>query len=206
MLKFKSSSIIISARRIEPVITIKPLFFRAHLLDLSIASENSTVLVFFKILSPIFLEIEGVIEEELYYIDSFDLYCETNLNCQKRLIDMIYLTNLFSNYVKVERNIDVSNPKKESLVISSKLQELLLNSDIEGLENLEAQLTSLESSSHNSITSVSENSEDIEFKEIFIDLNQFNLLLTEHLKFFVEFIKLLHDLLIKNKPIDKLKK
>ena len=155
---------------------------------------------------PIFLEIEGVIEEELYYIDSFDLYCETNLNCQKRLIDMIYLTNLFSNYVKVERNIDVSNPKKESLVISSKLQELLLNSDIEGLENLEAQLTSLESSSHNSITSVFENSEDIEFKEIFIDLNQFNLLLTEHLKFFVEFIKLLHDLLIKNKPIDKLKK
>ena len=59
MLKFKSSSIIISARRIEPVITIKPLFFRAHLLDLSIASENSAVSVFFKILSPIFLEIEA---------------------------------------------------------------------------------------------------------------------------------------------------
>mgnify|MGYP001213908615 CR=1 FL=1 len=152
---------------------------------------------------PIYLEIEGVIEDEVYYIDSFDLYCETNLNCQKRLIDMIYVSNLFSKYIKVERNIDVANPKKETLIISSKLQEAMLNSDI---ETLETQLDTIETEFNKNLTSTLDIDSAVELKEIFIEIDQFNLLLQEHLKYFVEFIKVCHDMLIKNTPINKIKK
>ena len=152
---------------------------------------------------PIYLEIEGLIEDDVYYIDSFDLYCETNLNCQKRLIDMIYVSNLFSKHIKVDRNIDVANPKKETLVIASKLQEAMVNSDI---QSLETQLDTIENVFNKNVNPTLEEDETIELKEIFIELDQFNFLLQEHLKYFVEFIRICHDMLIKNTPIDSIKK
>lgn len=152
---------------------------------------------------PIYLEIEGVIEDEMYYIDSFDLYCETNLNCQKRLIDMIYVSNLFSKFVKVDRNIDVANPKKETLVISSKLQESMIDSDI---DLLESELTAITNNLSEKSTSSQLIDEHIDFKEVFIEIDQFNFLLQEHLKYFVEFIRICHDMLIKNKPLNQIKK
>jgi hypothetical protein len=152
---------------------------------------------------PIYLEIEGLIEDDVYYIDSFDLYCETNISCQKRLIDMIYVSNLFSKHIKVDRNIDVANPKKETLVISSKLQEAMINSDI---ESIETHLDSIENAFNKNISSTLETEDSIEIKEVYIELDQFNFLLQEHLKYFVEFIKICHDMLIKNTPIDIIKK
>ena len=152
---------------------------------------------------PIYLEIEGVVEENMYYIDSFDLYCESNINCQKRLIDMIHISNLFSKFVKVERNINVANPKQEKLVISSRLQESMIDSNIDVLEN---ELKTITDDAESALSNVLTSDEEIDFKEVFIELDQFNTLLQEHLKYFVEFIKICHDMLIKNTPIDKIKK
>ena len=91
---------------------------------------------------PIYLEIEGMYENEnIYLIDAIDLYSETILNCQSRLTDIIYIANVFSHYISFERSIDVSNPKEESIIITSKIQEyLIIKSEAENINKLTSEL------------------------------------------------------------------
>ena len=76
---------------------------------------------------PIYLEIEGVVEEDSHFIDSIELYSESHINCQGRLKDIIYLTNMFSEYVSLDRVISIDNPEEETLIITSKIQDFLIN-------------------------------------------------------------------------------
>ena len=136
---------------------------------------------------PIYVEIEGIINNEnTYFIDSIDLYCETNINCQKRLADMIHVSHMFSKFVQVDRNINVANPKEETLFICSKLNEMLVQSFFTEDENTENSM------------------EDI-VRELVIDIKEFNELLSIHLKYFVQFIKVCNDMLINDKPLTEIK-
>ena len=57
---------------------------------------------------PIFLEIEGLLnDEESCYIDGIDLYAEANVNCQKRLSDIIYLSKMYAQHVSLERVLEL---------------------------------------------------------------------------------------------------
>ena len=139
---------------------------------------------------PIYLEIEGICEnKDSYLIDSIDLYSETSLNCQKRLTDIIYVTNLFNHYISFERTIDVSNPKEESIIITSKIQDyLIIKSETEKLESL----------TYNDLIEKNNN-------DLVMNLNQFKAALKIHLNYFVEFIKICHDILIEDIPLKTIK-
>ncbi|MBH37827.1 hypothetical protein CL658_02220 [bacterium] len=143
---------------------------------------------------PIYLEIEGMYEDEnIYLIESIDLYSETSINCQSRLTDIIYVTNLFNNFLSFERTIDVSTPKEESIIITSKIQDyLIIKSESDTLKSL------------NYSDSSNEEEED-DIKDIVINIDQFNNILRLHLRFFVEFIKICHDILIKDISLLKMK-
>ena len=143
---------------------------------------------------PIYLEIEGMYEDEnIYLIESIDLYSETSINCQSRLTDIIYVTNLFNNFLSFERTIDVSNPKEESIIITSKIQDyLIIKSESDTLKSL------------NYSDSSNEEEED-DIKDIVINIDQFNNILRLHLRFFVEFIKICHDILINDISLLKMK-
>jgi len=143
---------------------------------------------------PIYLEIEGVYENDSsFLIESIDLYSETEINCQNRLSDIIYLTNLFRNYVTFQRNIDLSNPKEESIIITSKIQDYLImkfeTEMIAGFDQEEQEAIDLEAF----------------IDDFIINVDEFNEALKIHLRFFVEFIKICHDILIKDISLAKLK-
>ncbi len=143
---------------------------------------------------PIYLEIEGVYEDDnAYIIESIDLYSETSINCQSRLTDIIYVTNLFRKYLSFERNIDISNPKEESIIITSKIQDfLIIKSDADILSPLNFEELAIEE-------------DEDELNELVIGVDQFNKILRVHLKYFVEFIKICHDILIKDLSLLSLK-
>jgi len=143
---------------------------------------------------PIYLEIEGVYDDDSsFLIESIDLYSETEINCQDRLSDIIYLTNLFRNYVTFQRNIDLSNPKEESIIITSKIQDYLIikfeTEMIAGFDKEEQEAIDLEAF----------------IDDFVINVDEFNDALKLHLRFFVEFIKICHDILIKDISLAKLK-
>ena len=126
---------------------------------------------------PIFLEIEGVKEnEENYFIDNIELYVEANINCQKRLTDIIFLGNLYKDIVLIERILDVAKPGDESLVITSKLQDNLLDLTL-----------------------------DVE-DGFFMDINDFTQMFGNKLTLFTHIINVLNALIIKDQTLDKIEK
>ncbi|RAP30816.1 hypothetical protein DID78_02050 [Candidatus Marinamargulisbacteria bacterium SCGC AG-343-D04] len=136
---------------------------------------------------PIYLEIEGVVEDDSHFIDSIELYCESHINCQGRLKDIIYLTNMFEDYISLDRVISIENPEEESLIITSKIQDFLINIAESSL-------------------SKRDDEDDDERSELFIELDIFNELLERYLKYFIDFIKFCDDLIIKNKSISHIEK
>ena len=124
---------------------------------------------------PIFLEIEGLLNgEESCYIDGIDLYAEAHINCQKRLSDIIYLSKMYSQHVSLERILDISNVGNESLVITSKIQDQLMELTIESEE------------------------------DNFIEMDIFNKILTNHLTMFCHIIQVLNDLIVKDLSLVKI--
>ena len=122
---------------------------------------------------PIFLEIEGLKDEENCFIDSIDLYAEANVNSQKKLSDIIFLSNLYQDYVYLERVLDVSRAGDESLMITSKIQEQLMELTIDNPE------------------------------DGFIELEVFIKILKNHLTIFCHIIQLLNEVIIKNVDLSK---
>ena len=124
---------------------------------------------------PIFLEIEGLLnDEESCYIDGIDLYAEANVNCQKRLSDIIYLSKMYAQHVSLERVLDISNVGNESLIITSKVQDQLMELTIESEE------------------------------DNFIEMDIFNKILSNHLTMFCHIIQVLNDLIIKDHSLAKI--
>jgi hypothetical protein len=122
---------------------------------------------------PIFLEIEGLKDDENCFIDSIDLYAEANVNSQKRLSDIIFLSNLYQDYVYLERVLDVSRAGDESLMITSKIQEQLMELTIDNPE------------------------------DGFIELEVFIKILKNHLTIFCHIIQVLNEVIIKNADLSK---
>mgnify|MGYP001261366363 FL=1 len=129
---------------------------------------------------PIFLEMEGMShDEESCYIDSIDVYAEANINSQKRLSDVIYVSKLYEQYIDLERVIDFSDVNNESIVITSKIQEYLLELSID---------------------------EDMEEDEMFMEIEVFNEILTKHLTMFCHIIQVLNDIIVKDIALEKIEK
>ena len=147
---------------------------------------------------PIYLEIEGIIDEDkTQFIDSIELYTESYLNCQERLTDIIYLTKRFQKYIDFERIIDVQNPKEQSIVITSKIQDFLINITEERLKE----------AAYNFDDNDEDDDDNLDnFAELSIEMSEFNQLLSQQLKYFVEFIRCCDDLIIKKKSLEHIEK
>jgi len=133
---------------------------------------------------PIFIEIEwyknaeGVLE-----LETLDIYAEANLSCQKRLTDVIYIANVYAKTVNLERVIQVTEGNHETIEIFSKIQEYLTE------ELIKTELEEfVEESVFQDITGT-------DIKTIF----------SYYLRSFINFIKLMDDILVKNKPLGNLK-
>jgi len=125
---------------------------------------------------PIYMEIEGYRDEDQNLnIDFVDLYTEGILNSNKRLSDLIYVSNLFSNYVIMERVIQINNPELESLVIFSNLNEIISS----GLISLDS-------------------NDDI------MDIPILKKAIQKSLRKFIDFIQIMNEILINNKPLNKI--
>ena len=70
---------------------------------------------------PIFIEIESTEYEEESILSNIELYSEININCQKYLSNMIYLSKIYNKTVSIDRLINIENAKHQTLTISSKL-------------------------------------------------------------------------------------
>jgi hypothetical protein len=106
-----------------------------HLLKPELIVENDTIQGFKsagKRLStlekfPIYVEIEGEIDPDngKKIIKNVDIYSEANLKCQDRLSDVIFLAKRFGDIAILDRIIRLSNTQIEYLVIFSKVQDVL---------------------------------------------------------------------------------
>lgn len=137
---------------------------------------------------PIYIEIEGAeLEDGEVYIENVDVYSEANLSCQHRLKDIIYLSKVFSDSVNMDRVFRLSSASDESLVVISRLSESIMS---------EFYRLSVE--------------DEIEGQDVAIltEKTGFDIESTMDHFFgrFVEFIKHLDDIIVKNKPLPDLKK
>lgn len=73
---------------------------------------------------PIYIEIEGVIEDDERFIDSIDIYTEAHVKCQSRISDVMYLARRYEKTCIIDRIIRLTDLKAEYLVIMSKIQEI----------------------------------------------------------------------------------
>ena len=86
---------------------------------------------------PIYIELEGLVQDENFcFVDCIDLYVEADVACQDRLNDIIYLSKIYDKYLRLERVMDVANFSAESLMITSKIQEQLLDTGLDELEGM----------------------------------------------------------------------
>jgi len=85
---------------------------------------------------PIFVEIEGLLEEDEKWIDSIDLYTEAQVKCQSRISDIMYLARRFEKTCVVDRIIRLTDLQSEYLVIMSKLQDIFPFDEDEDMEIL----------------------------------------------------------------------
>ncbi|MSR88740.1 MAG: hypothetical protein EXS67_03690 [Candidatus Margulisbacteria bacterium] len=118
---------------------------------------------------PIFLELDYDLDEEgQNYLNSLDLYSETTLKMGSYLRDVMQLSQLYNHTVYLERVKRLDDPTEESLIIYSRLNELVFDESIE---------------------------EDLE--EGFMTENEARVLVEEKISGFIAFLKLLDALLVK---------
>lgn len=133
---------------------------------------------------PIFIEVEWFREEDgTMTLENIDIFCEADLSCQPRLSDIIYVANVFSKTVSLERVIRVTEGNQETVAIFSRLPEYLTEELIKNeLEDYMDEELFMPASNEDKFSS-------------------FN----AYLKSFVNFIKTMDDILVKNKPLGSLK-
>jgi hypothetical protein len=128
---------------------------------------------------PIYLEIEyHQPEDEDKYLDNIDLYAEANVDFSDKLSDILYLANLYSRTIALEKISPLaSKDGKDSLMIYSKINDLFSEGYLE---------------------------QDIE--EGLLSPQEIESMIEVHLVSFVNFLKLLDDLLHKGKDIKQMDK
>lgn len=72
---------------------------------------------------PIYFEIEYTEEDGNKFIENVDLYSEVKLKCHRYLSDIIYLSNMYSKTINIDRVKRINDPSHESLILYSKLNE-----------------------------------------------------------------------------------
>ncbi len=130
---------------------------------------------------PIFVEIEYIIDEGEKFVEFIDLHAEALIKFKNRLKDLTYLANIYHRTIVVENIQTLTSPVEESLVIYSRLNEVLtelgFNQDDEN-DNPETEKEMSES--------------------------EFSLIVETYLVSFVNFLKAVDDVVVKGKKINKL--
>lgn len=124
---------------------------------------------------PIYLEVEMTKSPDgEELLESVDLYSETSHSCRNRLSDVIYLANVFEQTVILDRLRRVNDPAHETTIIYSRYNDLLME------DYLENELSN--STDHQELSA----------------------LFAMYFNSFTTFVKLLHDVIVREKPVDKL--
>ncbi len=128
---------------------------------------------------PVYLEIEyHQPEGEDKYVDNIDLYAEANVDFAEKLPDILYLANLYSRTIALEKVTPIgSKNQTESLMIYSKIDDIFSEGYLE---------------------------QDVE--EGLLSVQEIESMIEVHLISFVNFLKLLDDLLHKGKDVKQLDK
>jgi hypothetical protein len=129
---------------------------------------------------PIFVEIEYVVDEDEKFVEFIDLHSEALIKFKNRLKDLTYLANVYHRTVVVENIQTLTSPVEESLVIYSRLNEVLTEIEI----------------------SQSEANDDAPDKEM--SESEFSMIVETYLVSFVNFLKAVDDIVVKGKKINKL--
>lgn len=81
---------------------------------------------------PIYFEIEYAQDENQdKVIESFDLYAETQVKSSGKLADIGFLANLYSKTISVEHTHYLNVPGEESLLVYSKMMDIFSEEDFE---------------------------------------------------------------------------
>jgi hypothetical protein len=124
---------------------------------------------------PIFAELDYEEVEDGLYLNTADLYCETSQNVTTNLRQILKLGKMYGQTVYLERIRRLDDPTEESLIIYSKLSELISDESFE---------------------------EDL--AEGFITEQEVRDIIEEKVSGFVSFITLLDAVLLKNIPISQI--
>ncbi len=122
---------------------------------------------------PIYFECEYQKEDDELILETLELYAEAQLESDRRIRDIKYLANTYASTINVDIVQQINKPEHQSIVISSRLNDELLerfSSDDEGMNAIQEQ----------------------------------DLILLIEVSFlsFINFIKLLDDVLVKGKSLD----
>lgn len=132
---------------------------------------------------PIFVEIEYVIDEGEKFVEFIDLHAEALIKFKNRIKDLTYLANVYQRTVVVENIQTLTSPIEESLVIYSRLNEVLTEIGITQDQDDE--------------NTIPERSDEMSESE-------FSLIVETYLVSFVNFLKAVDDVVVKGKKINKL--
>lgn len=92
---------------------------------------------------PIYIEIEGVMEDDEKLIDSIDIYTEAHVKCQSRISDVMHLARRYDKSCVVDRIIRLTDLKSEYVVIMSKIQDIFPVDDDDESELLKQDIDTL---------------------------------------------------------------
>ena len=126
---------------------------------------------------PIFVEIEYIVDEGEKFVEFIDLHAEALIKFKNRIKDLTYLANVYHRTIVVENIQTLTSPVEESLVIYSRLNEVLTEMEV----------------------SQNEESGEPEMSE-----SEFSMIVETYLVSFVNFLKAVDDVVVKGKKINKL--
>ena len=132
---------------------------------------------------PIFVEIEYIVDEGEKFVEFIDLHAEALIKFKNRIKDLTYLANVYHRTVVVENIQTLTSPIEESLVIYSRLNEVLTEIGITQDQDDE--------------NTIPERSDEMSESE-------FSLIVETYLVSFVNFLKAVDDVVVKGKKINKL--
>lgn len=132
---------------------------------------------------PIFVEIEYIIDEGEKFVEFIDLHAEALIKFKNRIKDLTYLANIYHRTVVVENIQTLTSPVEESLVIYSRLNEVLTEIGM---------------------TEDDENGPLEQDQEKEMSESEFSLIVETYLVSFVNFLKAVDDVVVKGKKINKL--
>ena len=124
---------------------------------------------------PIHIECEGVFESTNYMIHFIDISSEVNISCESHLESLEFIAKHFSKTIRLDVTQSIGEPHKSSLIIQSKLSDFFQDDQYPMFM------------ANDSISS----------SEI---MARFDI----YLGSFIRVIKLLDELIVKNKPLSKL--